>query len=60
MIEARQYFAETAGMPPTLPTPQEQQEILPVPVEIQQARPLGKDALLVPPRRKFSIGAGPK
>lgn len=60
MIEARQYFAETAGMPPTLPTPQEQQEILPVPVEIQQARPLGKDALLVPPRRKFSIQPGSK
>jgi type II secretory pathway component PulC len=57
MTEARQYFAETAAMPPM---PQEQQEILSVPVEIQQARPVGKDTLLVPPRRKFSIDSGSK
>lgn len=57
MIEARQYFAETAAMPPT---PQEQKDILSAPVEIQQARPVGKDVLLVPPRRKFSIQSGAK
>lgn len=57
MIEARQYFAETAAMPPM---PQEQKEILSAPVEIQQAPPVGKDVLLVPPRRKFSIQSGAK
>jgi type II secretory pathway component PulC len=54
MTEARQYFAETAAVPPSL----RRQKTLPAPEEIQSVRPAGIQ--VVPPLRKFSVKAGAK